>query len=173
MKDVNTHTRVMKLKQQALADRLKMCLLELKKLCIREAVSYCSHSLLIQNTPEERQDSFHTGIRGDFYCMLRPSCFWSLIFIFKNNFFRRHVKCCRMLNGYVIKNKKHNSHLCQANDWVSKLPKVWSSSDPEALWCISPPKMLSHRNASLLPVGVTCCGLSRCSSVFHDTFMPQ
>uniref|UniRef100_A0A8C1GI02 Innate immunity activator b n=1 Tax=Cyprinus carpio TaxID=7962 RepID=A0A8C1GI02_CYPCA len=37
MKDVNTHTRVMKLKQQALEDRLKMCLLELKKLCIREA----------------------------------------------------------------------------------------------------------------------------------------
>ncbi|XP_059393732.1 innate immunity activator protein-like isoform X1 [Carassius carassius] len=37
MKDVNTHTRVMKLKQQALEDRLKICLLELKKLCIREA----------------------------------------------------------------------------------------------------------------------------------------
>ncbi|XP_016337877.1 uncharacterized protein C1orf106 homolog isoform X2 [Sinocyclocheilus anshuiensis] len=37
MKDVNTYTRVMKLKQQALEDRLKMCLLELKKLCIREA----------------------------------------------------------------------------------------------------------------------------------------
>ncbi|XP_051767737.1 innate immunity activator b [Ctenopharyngodon idella] len=37
MKDVKTHTRVMKLKQQALEDRLKTCLLELKKLCIREA----------------------------------------------------------------------------------------------------------------------------------------
>lgn len=37
MKDVNTHTRVMKLKQQDLEDRLKLCLLELKKLCIREA----------------------------------------------------------------------------------------------------------------------------------------
>ncbi|XP_051529111.1 innate immunity activator protein-like isoform X2 [Myxocyprinus asiaticus] len=37
MKDVNTHTRAMKLKQQALEDRLKLCLLELKKLCIREA----------------------------------------------------------------------------------------------------------------------------------------
>ncbi|XP_067288046.1 innate immunity activator b isoform X2 [Pseudorasbora parva] len=37
MKDVKTHTRVMKLKQQALEDRLKMCLQELKKLCIREA----------------------------------------------------------------------------------------------------------------------------------------
>lgn len=107
LKDVNTHTRVMKLKQQDLADRLKMCLLELKKLCIREAVSYCSHSLLHQNTPEERQGSFHTGIRGDFHCMLIPSCFWSYILIFLNNFFRRHVKCCRMLNGYLCyKNKK-------------------------------------------------------------------
>ncbi|XP_056324136.1 innate immunity activator b [Danio aesculapii] len=37
MKDVKTHTRVMKLKQQSLEDRLKLCLLELKKLCIREA----------------------------------------------------------------------------------------------------------------------------------------
>lgn len=37
MKDVKTHTRVMKLKQQSLEDRLKMCLVELKKLCIREA----------------------------------------------------------------------------------------------------------------------------------------
>lgn len=64
MKDVNTHTRVMKLKQQALEDRLKMCLLELKKLCIREAVSYCSHSLLHQNTPEERQGSFIQELEG-------------------------------------------------------------------------------------------------------------
>ncbi|TRY59707.1 hypothetical protein DNTS_002506 [Danionella cerebrum] len=37
MKDVKTHTRVMKLKQQELEDKLKLCLLELKKLCIREA----------------------------------------------------------------------------------------------------------------------------------------
>ncbi|XP_040890733.1 innate immunity activator b isoform X2 [Toxotes jaculatrix] len=36
-KDVNTHTRAMKLKHQALQDRLECCLLELKKLCIREA----------------------------------------------------------------------------------------------------------------------------------------
>ncbi|XP_061689754.1 innate immunity activator b [Syngnathoides biaculeatus] len=36
-KDVNTHTRAMKLKHQALQDRLELCLLELKKLCIREA----------------------------------------------------------------------------------------------------------------------------------------
>ncbi|KAA0707708.1 Innate immunity activator protein [Triplophysa tibetana] len=37
IKDVTHHTRVMKLKQQSLEDRLKLCLLELKKLCIREA----------------------------------------------------------------------------------------------------------------------------------------
>lgn len=37
IKNVTTHTRVMKLKQQSLEDRLKLCLLELKKLCIREA----------------------------------------------------------------------------------------------------------------------------------------
>ncbi|XP_049589653.1 innate immunity activator b [Syngnathus scovelli] len=36
-KDVNTHTRAMKLKHQALQDSLELCLLELKKLCIREA----------------------------------------------------------------------------------------------------------------------------------------
>ncbi|KAM8916066.1 innate immunity activator b isoform 2-T7 [Spinachia spinachia] len=37
MKDVTTHTRAMKLKHQALQDRLELCLLELKTLCIREA----------------------------------------------------------------------------------------------------------------------------------------
>ncbi|XP_030634177.1 innate immunity activator b [Chanos chanos] len=37
MKDVSTHTRAVKLKQQSLQDRLELCLLELKKLCIREA----------------------------------------------------------------------------------------------------------------------------------------
>ncbi|KAM4587105.1 innate immunity activator b isoform 1-T2 [Odontesthes bonariensis] len=36
-KDVTTHTRAMKLKHQALQDKLEICLLELKKLCIREA----------------------------------------------------------------------------------------------------------------------------------------
>ncbi|XP_044075613.1 innate immunity activator b isoform X2 [Siniperca chuatsi] len=36
-KDVTTHTRAMKLKHQALQDRLELCILELKKLCIREA----------------------------------------------------------------------------------------------------------------------------------------
>lgn len=38
-KDVTTHTRAMKLKHQDLKDRLEICILELKKLCIREAVS--------------------------------------------------------------------------------------------------------------------------------------
>ncbi|CDQ72793.1 unnamed protein product [Oncorhynchus mykiss] len=37
MKDVITHTRAVKLKHQSLEDRLELCLLELKKLCIREA----------------------------------------------------------------------------------------------------------------------------------------
>ncbi|XP_037636971.1 innate immunity activator b isoform X1 [Sebastes umbrosus] len=36
-KDVTTHTRAMKLKHQALQERLELCVLELKKLCIREA----------------------------------------------------------------------------------------------------------------------------------------
>ncbi|KAM7005792.1 innate immunity activator b [Tautogolabrus adspersus] len=36
-KDVTTHTRAMKLKHQHLQDRLEICILELKKLCIREA----------------------------------------------------------------------------------------------------------------------------------------
>lgn len=48
IKDVTHHTRVMKLKQQSLEDRLKLCLLELKKLCIREAVSH--HLRILTNT---------------------------------------------------------------------------------------------------------------------------
>ncbi|XP_062854418.1 innate immunity activator protein [Trichomycterus rosablanca] len=37
VKDLSIHTRAMRLKQQALEDRLEMCFLELKKLCVREA----------------------------------------------------------------------------------------------------------------------------------------
>ncbi|XP_029574399.1 innate immunity activator protein-like [Salmo trutta] len=37
VRDLTTHTRVMRLKHQALEDRLELCLLDLKKLCIREA----------------------------------------------------------------------------------------------------------------------------------------
>ncbi|XP_076860555.1 innate immunity activator b [Brachyhypopomus gauderio] len=37
MKDVGTHTRAVKLKHQSLQDKLELCILELKKLCIREA----------------------------------------------------------------------------------------------------------------------------------------
>ncbi|XP_026791393.1 innate immunity activator b isoform X4 [Pangasianodon hypophthalmus] len=36
-KEVGTHTRAVKLKRQSLQDRLELCILELKKLCIREA----------------------------------------------------------------------------------------------------------------------------------------
>lgn len=38
VKDLTTHTRALKLKHQSLEDRLELCLLELRKLCIREAV---------------------------------------------------------------------------------------------------------------------------------------
>ncbi|XP_071374274.1 innate immunity activator protein [Centroberyx affinis] len=37
VKDLTTHTRALKLKHQSLEDRLELCLLELRKLCIREA----------------------------------------------------------------------------------------------------------------------------------------
>ncbi|XP_051508436.1 innate immunity activator protein isoform X2 [Myxocyprinus asiaticus] len=37
VKNLSTHTRAMRQKQQALEDRLELCVLELKKLCIREA----------------------------------------------------------------------------------------------------------------------------------------
>ncbi|XP_061661079.1 innate immunity activator protein [Syngnathoides biaculeatus] len=37
MKDPSTHTRVLKLKHQSLEGHLELCLLELRKLCIREA----------------------------------------------------------------------------------------------------------------------------------------
>lgn len=37
VKDVTTHTRALKLKHQALEERLELCLLELRQLCIREA----------------------------------------------------------------------------------------------------------------------------------------
>ena len=38
LKDESTHTRALKLKHQALEQSLEICLLELRKLCIREAV---------------------------------------------------------------------------------------------------------------------------------------
>ncbi|XP_022059227.1 innate immunity activator protein [Acanthochromis polyacanthus] len=37
VKDLTTHTRALKLKHQSLEERLELCLLELRKLCIREA----------------------------------------------------------------------------------------------------------------------------------------
>ncbi|XP_066559533.1 innate immunity activator protein isoform X2 [Amia ocellicauda] len=37
VKDLTTHTRAVKLRHKSLEDRLELCLLELKKLCIREA----------------------------------------------------------------------------------------------------------------------------------------
>lgn len=38
-KDVTTHTRAIKIKHQELQEKLEMCIHELRKLCIREAVS--------------------------------------------------------------------------------------------------------------------------------------
>ncbi|XP_035502064.2 innate immunity activator protein [Scophthalmus maximus] len=37
VKDLTTHTRALKLKHQSLEERLELCLLELRKLCVREA----------------------------------------------------------------------------------------------------------------------------------------
>ncbi|XP_061590966.1 innate immunity activator protein [Cololabis saira] len=37
VKDLTTHTRALKMKHQSLEERLELCLLELRKLCIREA----------------------------------------------------------------------------------------------------------------------------------------
>ncbi|KAJ0068613.1 hypothetical protein NL108_009728, partial [Boleophthalmus pectinirostris] len=50
-KDVTTHTRAMKLKHQALQERLELCLLELKTLCIREAVSTITQRGLSEDYP--------------------------------------------------------------------------------------------------------------------------
>lgn len=44
VKDLSPHTRALKLKHQSLEDRLELCLLELRKLCIREAVSWSSRN---------------------------------------------------------------------------------------------------------------------------------
>lgn len=48
IKDLTTHTRALKLKHQCLEERLELCLLELRKLCIREAVSEFEYSHNIQ-----------------------------------------------------------------------------------------------------------------------------
>lgn len=42
LKDLTTNTRALKLKHQSLEERLGLCLLELRQLCIREAVSVSS-----------------------------------------------------------------------------------------------------------------------------------
>lgn len=43
----------MKLKHQDLKDKLEICLLELKKLCIREAVSFQRHAVLKKHNADE------------------------------------------------------------------------------------------------------------------------
>lgn len=56
-KDVTTHTRAMKLKHQDLQDKLEKCLLELKKVCIREAVSKSNRPVNSQNTCHKTNES--------------------------------------------------------------------------------------------------------------------
>lgn len=54
-KESSTHTRALKLKHQSLEERLELCLLELRKLCIREAVRlHHISALLVHVTPSSR-----------------------------------------------------------------------------------------------------------------------
>ncbi|KAI5093525.1 hypothetical protein C0J45_16663 [Silurus meridionalis] len=65
-KDASTHTRAVKLKRQSLQDRLELCILELKKLCIREAelTGYlCSDFPLL---PGEKPPQIHKRIGAAF-----------------------------------------------------------------------------------------------------------
>ena len=64
MKDVTTHTRVMRLKLQSLEEHLEACVSELKKLCIREAVSMMTnrtppYSAATNHTPRDRPCLFN------------------------------------------------------------------------------------------------------------------
>ncbi|XP_040014864.1 innate immunity activator b isoform X2 [Xiphias gladius] len=65
-KDVTTHTRAMKLKHQALQDRLELCILELKKLCIREAELTGRLSDDYPLLPGERPPQIHRRIGAAF-----------------------------------------------------------------------------------------------------------
>ncbi|KAG7218462.1 hypothetical protein INR49_009339 [Caranx melampygus] len=65
-KDVTTHTRAMKLKHQDLQDRLEICLLELKKLCIREAELTGRLSADYPLLPGEKPPQIHRRIGAAF-----------------------------------------------------------------------------------------------------------
>ncbi|KAJ8395395.1 hypothetical protein AAFF_G00033800 [Aldrovandia affinis] len=66
MKDVTTHTRAVKLRRQSLEDRLELCLLELKKLCIREAELTGQLSSDYPLLPGEEPPNIHRRIGAAF-----------------------------------------------------------------------------------------------------------
>lgn len=59
-KEPSTHTRALKLKHQSLEERLELCLLELRKLCIREAVRLRQISALLVIDPPQPACSLHS-----------------------------------------------------------------------------------------------------------------
>ncbi|KAM6976456.1 innate immunity activator protein [Aplochiton taeniatus] len=66
LKDLTTHTRAMKLKHQSLEDRLELCLLELRKLCIREAELTGKLSSDYPLTPDENPPRIRRRIGAAF-----------------------------------------------------------------------------------------------------------
>lgn len=65
-KDVPTHTRAMKLKHQALQERLEQCLLELRQLCIREAELTGKLSEDFPLKPGEKPPQIHRRVGAAF-----------------------------------------------------------------------------------------------------------
>ncbi|XP_062396481.1 innate immunity activator protein [Sardina pilchardus] len=66
IKDLTTHTRAMRLKHQALEERLELCLLELRKLCIREAELTGKMSPDYPLTPDEKPPHIRRRIGAAF-----------------------------------------------------------------------------------------------------------
>lgn len=72
VKDMPTHTRAVKLRQQSLEDKLESCRLELRKLCIREAVSLITLLLIIERgSPVTRPAREYTASRAIRSLLLR------------------------------------------------------------------------------------------------------
>ncbi|KAF6724672.1 uncharacterized protein FQA47_009673 [Oryzias melastigma] len=66
VKDLSPHTRALKLKHQSLEDRLELCLLELRKLCIREAELTGKLPSEYPLTPEEKPPRVRRRIGASF-----------------------------------------------------------------------------------------------------------
>ncbi|KAF7654280.1 hypothetical protein LDENG_00071580 [Lucifuga dentata] len=66
LKDLTTHTRALKLKHQSLEERLEFCLLELRKLCIREAELTGKLSSDYPLVPEEKPPHIRRRIGASF-----------------------------------------------------------------------------------------------------------